>query len=215
MPIFSKPSSAIILPIVSSNRFSVASRSLSPVMLFPFILRIVTIREQMYVTYRKHANNMLGKFAVVESFLLSSQCWTYYAVLRQFRKRLLILLSFAGENRINMFYKPFKIKSMEVVTIEKRTFLYVCERFTEFAKRIESLYSTHTQKVENWLDSQEVCLLLGFSKRTLQYYRSSGRLVYSQIGSKIYYKSADIEKIISNCEIKNQSPKQITSYEKS
>ena len=26
---------------------------------------------------------------------------------------------------------------MEVVTIEKRTFSYVCERFTEFAKRIE------------------------------------------------------------------------------
>lgn len=65
---FSKPSSAIILPIVSSNRFSVASRSLSPVMLFPFILRVVTIREQIYVTCRKHANNMLGKFAVVESF---------------------------------------------------------------------------------------------------------------------------------------------------
>lgn len=103
---------------------------------------------------------------------------------------------------------------MEVVTIEKRTFLYICERFTEFAKRIESLYSTHTQKVENWLDSQEVCLLLGFSKRTLQYYRSSGRLAYSQIGSKICYKSADIEKIISNCEIKNQSPKQIIPYEK-
>lgn len=103
---------------------------------------------------------------------------------------------------------------MEVVTIEKRTFLYVCERFTEFAKRIESLYSTHTQKVENWLNSQEVCLLLGFSKRTLQYYRSSGRLAYSQIGSKIYYKSADIEMIISNCEIKNQSPKQIMPYEK-
>ena len=69
---------------------------------------------------------------------------------------------------------------MEVVTIEKRTFSYVCERFTEFAKRIESLCSTHTQKVENWLDSQEVCLLLGFSKRTLQYYRSSGRLAYSK-----------------------------------
>ena len=56
---------------------------------------------------------------------------------------------------------------MEVVTIEKRTFSYVCERFTEFAKRIESLCSTHVQKVENWLDSQEVCLLLGFSKRTI------------------------------------------------
>ena len=91
---------------------------------------------------------------------------------------------------------------MEVVTIEKRTFSYVCESFTEFAKRIESLCSSHTQKVENWLDSQEVCLLLGFSKRTLQYYRSSGRLAYSQIGSKIYYKSSDIERIIKRYKYK-------------
>ena len=126
----------------------------------------------------------------------------------------MILLLFADENKIDTFYKPFKIESMEVVTIEKRTFSYVCERFTEFAKRIDSLCNTHTQKVENWLDSQEVCLLLGFSKRTLQYYRSSGRLAYSQIGSKIYYKSADIEKIISNSEIRNQSTKQIVPYEK-
>ena len=94
---------------------------------------------------------------------------------------------------------------MEVVTIEKRTFSYVCESFTEFAKRIESLCSSHTQKVENWLDSQEVCL---------QYYRSSGRLAYSQIGSKIYYKSSDIERIIADSETQNQSPKQTTPYEK-
>ena len=103
---------------------------------------------------------------------------------------------------------------MEVVTIEKRTFSYISERFIEFAKRIESLCSTHTQKVGNWLDSQEVCLLLGFSKRTLQYYRSSGRLAYSQIGSKSYYKSSDIERIIADSETLKQSPKQIMPYEK-
>ena len=126
----------------------------------------------------------------------------------------MILLLFADENKIDTFYKPFKIESMEVVTIEKRTFSYVCERFTEFAKRIESLCSTHTQKVEYWLDSQEVCLLLGVSKRTLQYYRSSGRLAYSQIGSKIYYKPSDIERIIADSETQNQPPKHPTSYEK-
>ena len=124
----------------------------------------------------------------------------------------MILLLFADENKIDTFYKPFKIESMEVVTIEKRTFSYVCERFTEFA--IESLCSTHIQKVENWLDIQEVCLLLGVSKRTLQYYRSSGRLAYSQIGSKIYYKTSDIERIIADSETQNQSPKHPTSYEK-
>ena len=83
----------------------------------------------------------------------------------------------------------------------------VCQADREFVQY-------YTQKVENWLDSQEVCLLLGFSKRTLQYYRSSGRLAYSQIGSKIYYKSSDIERIIADSETQNQSPKQITSYEK-
>ena len=126
----------------------------------------------------------------------------------------MILLLFADENKIDTFYKPFKIESMEVVTIEKRTFSYVCERFTEFAKRIESLCSTHTQKVENWLDSQEVCLLLGVSKRTLQYYRSSGRFDYSEVGMKIYYKTSDIERIIADSETQNQSPKHPTSYEK-
>ena len=67
---------------------------------------------------------------------------------------------------------------------------------------------------ERLYDNQEVCLLLGFSKRTLQYYRSSRRLAYSQIGSKIYYKSSDIERIIADSETQNQSPKQIMPYEK-
>ena len=87
---------------------------------------------------------------------------------------------------------------MEVVTIEKRTFLYICERFTEFAKRIESLYSTHTQKVENWLDSQEVCLLLRISKRTLQRYRNNGVLKFYSIYHKTYYKESDLHEFIRN-----------------
>ena len=87
---------------------------------------------------------------------------------------------------------------MEAVTIEKRTFSYVCERFTEFAKRIESLCSTHTQKVENWLDSQEVCLLLRISKRTLQRYRNNGVLKFYSIYHKTYYKESDLHEFIRN-----------------
>lgn len=98
---------------------------------------------------------------------------------------------------------------MEVVTIEKRTFSYVCERFTEFAKRIECLCSTHTQKVESWLDSQEVCLLLDFSKRTLQYYRSSGRLAYSQIGSKIYLNLPILKELLRTVKHKINHPNKL------
>ena len=47
---------------------------------------------------------------------------------------------------------------MEVVTIEKRTFSYVCESFTEFAKRIESLCSSHSQKVKTgWIVRKCAC----------------------------------------------------------
>ena len=87
---------------------------------------------------------------------------------------------------------------MEVVTIERRTFSYVCERFTEFAKRIDSLCNTHTQKVENWLDSQEVCLLLRISKRTLQRYRNNGVLKFYSIYHKTYYKESDLHEFIRN-----------------
>ena len=70
------------------------------------------------------------------------------------------------------------------------------------------------QKPEAFLKKAVASMDNGFSKRTLQYYRSSGRLAYSQIGSKIYYKSSDIERIIADSETQNQSPKQIMSYEK-
>jgi len=39
-------------------------------------------------------------------------------------------------------------------------------------------------------------------------------LAYSQIGSKIYYKSSDIERIIADSEIQNQSPPKNMPYEK-
>ena len=143
----------------------------------------------------------------VENWLDSQEV----CLLLGFSKRTLQYYRSSGRLAYSQIGSKIYYKSAD---IEKRTFSYVCERFTEFAKRIESLCSTHTQKVENWLDSQEVCLLLGVSKRTLQYYRSSGRLAYSQIGSKIYYKTSDIERIIADSETQNQSPKHPTSYEK-
>ncbi|WP_349832338.1 helix-turn-helix domain-containing protein, partial [Bacteroides fragilis] len=42
-------------------------------------------------------------------------------------------------------------------------------------------------------------VLLGISIRSLQNYRDSGKLGYSQIGNKLYYKSADIERLVAEC----------------
>ena len=56
-----------------------------------------------------------------------------------------------------------------------------------------------THQPEKWLSGREVCALLGISIRSLQNYRDSGKLGYSQIGNKLYYKSADIERLIAEC----------------
>lgn len=46
---------------------------------------------------------------------------------------------------------------------------------------------------EEWLDGKAVCHLLHISSRTLQTYRTTGLISYSQIGRKIYYKVSDIQ----------------------
>nr|WP_283242766.1 helix-turn-helix domain-containing protein [Marinifilum caeruleilacunae] len=59
---------------------------------------------------------------------------------------------------------------------------------------VEKLSRKHFYPLEErWLDNQEVCQTLLISKRTLQTYRDNGTLPFSQIGSKIYYKSSDIQ----------------------
>ena len=103
---------------------------------------------------------------------------------------------------------------MEVITMDSKVYKDLVGKIQRIADFVAKAQVMPKEENEVWLDSQEVCLLLGFSKRTLQYYRSSGRLAYSQIGSKIYYKSSDIERIITDSETRNQSPKQTTPYEK-
>lgn len=48
----------------------------------------------------------------------------------------------------------------------------------------------------NWLSPEEVCHILRISKRTLQTYRDSGILPFSQISRKIYFKASDVEEYL-------------------
>ena len=42
------------------------------------------------------------------------------------------------------------------------------------------------------MDSQDVCLLLNVSKRTLQTYRDKKLLPYTSIGGKFFYRENDV-----------------------
>ena len=88
---------------------------------------------------------------------------------------------------------------MNIVTIEEQTFKQVCGWFSGFASQVERICKESVCQPEKWLSGREVCALLGISIRSLQNYRDSGKLGYSQIGNKLYYKSDDIERLIAEC----------------
>jgi hypothetical protein len=67
-----------------------------------------------------------------------------------------------------------------------------------------------TEKLEDWLDNQDVMQALHVSPRTLQTLRSNGLLPFSRIGNKLYYRRQDIIKILSD----NYTMRKIQNYGK-
>jgi len=100
---------------------------------------------------------------------------------------------------------------MNIVAIEEQTFKQICERFISFANQVECICKQSSRQSDKWLCGQEVCALLNISIRSLQNYRDSGKLAYSQVGNKLYYKSTDIERLITDCTRDNQLKKK-TNY---
>lgn len=86
---------------------------------------------------------------------------------------------------------------MEIVGIEKNVFDVMVRKFKAMVEKIHKLCPPKSKLKDEWLDNQQVCQLLNISKRTLQYYRSSGKISHTQIGYKNYYKASDIEKMLN------------------
>jgi len=68
--------------------------------------------------------------------------------------------------------------------------------------QVLELLSEKSKKTRNpleeiWLDTFEAARVLKVSTRTLQNYRDYGRLPFSKIGSKIYFKASDIENLLT------------------
>ena len=97
---------------------------------------------------------------------------------------------------------------MEIVNIEASTFEAMLSKFEGFAKRMEYLCRQHGDKdMSEWLDNQDVCLLLNISPRTLQTLRDNGMIAFTQISHKMYYKPEDVEKILPVVEEKRKQSK--------
>ena len=86
---------------------------------------------------------------------------------------------------------------MQVVTVESETFQEIIRKLNEVLEEVKQKHKEQPLS-EKWLDNFDVCRLLHISTRTLQKYRDSGVIPFSQYGNKIYYKASDIEKFLED-----------------
>jgi hypothetical protein len=74
------------------------------------------------------------------------------------------------------------------------------DQFTDLMTKLDTIQNQISLKSEGkketFLDNQEFLLLLKISKRTAQTWRDEGKISFSQVGNKIYYKLSDVEKLM-------------------
>ena len=91
-----------------------------------------------------------------------------------------------------------KMKYMEIVSIERKTFEAMVTKFDHFVRHMEAICQRHGEKkMTEWMDNQDVCRMLNISPRTLQTLRDNGTLAYSQINHKTYYRPEDVQRVVS------------------
>ena len=78
--------------------------------------------------------------------------------------------------------------------------IFTKDQFTDLMSKLDAIQSQISQKAdlkkETFLDNQEFLLHLKISKRTAQTWRDEGKISFSQVGNKIYYKLSDVEKLM-------------------
>lgn len=87
------------------------------------------------------------------------------------------------------------------MNIERTEFIAWMKRIMQRFDIIDELCkaksnSLQTVDGEELLDNQDLLLMLKISNRSLQRYRSDGKLPYYSISGKIYYKRSDVEQVI-------------------
>lgn len=84
---------------------------------------------------------------------------------------------------------------MDIILFDRESFHALRKRLKQIRDRL-GIIAQENPAAEKWLDNQDVCLLLGISKRTLQTFRDKGMLGFSRIRRKCYYRESDVKAFI-------------------
>ena len=83
---------------------------------------------------------------------------------------------------------------MDVITIESGLWQELTNRIKKIEKYVEeSTKPVSYEDDELWVDNSQAIRLLCVSGRTLQQYRSDGKLAYKRFGKMVWYRLSDIE----------------------
>ena len=87
---------------------------------------------------------------------------------------------------------------MEVIAIQKSALDRMKNELRELLEMTEKVTRKYTLifKEKKWLDTQEVCLMMNITKRTLQTYKDKNLLPYSKLNRKNYYKLSDVQALL-------------------
>ncbi|HML65968.1 MAG TPA: helix-turn-helix domain-containing protein [Dysgonomonas sp.] len=86
----------------------------------------------------------------------------------------------------------------EIITKDNEKVKRFFQSLDRMLDKVESVITKHrpTLKGERFLTDAEVSERLKVSRRTLQEYRSTGKIPYIQLGGKTLYQESDIQKLL-------------------
>ena len=95
---------------------------------------------------------------------------------------------------------------MEMTVIETNVLEAMRENFGLLKNEITELCrQSEGKRLKKYCDNQEVCQILRITKRTLQAYRDSGKIPFTRIQNKIFYRPDDITQFIESNRFKTNT----------
>ena len=89
---------------------------------------------------------------------------------------------------------------MEAIILTKDQFEQLIAKIDDFNDR---LANTNPKRTETYLNNKQFMEMLDVSLRTAQTWRDEGKITFSQVGNKIYYKLADVEELLQKHYVKS------------
>lgn len=108
-----------------------------------------------------------------------------------------MIVSCVPQPSILFLHQPLKLMIMEIVNIEASTFMEMNNILFKIEKQMKGLNFSKPELSE-WLDNQDVCILMNISDRKLLSLRQKGLIPFSRIDRKVYYKKEDILNYMRN-----------------